>query len=71
MKQTLVLVGQRIRDLRMEAGFSQEAFADQAQIHRSHIGEIERGEVNLPLSVLMKVSQALGVKVSNLVQGIA
>ncbi len=70
MKQTQVLVGQRIKELRREAGFSQEAFADQAQINRSHIGEIERGEMNLTLSVLMKVSQALGVKVSKLVQGI-
>ena len=70
MKQLSVMVGKKIKELRTAAGFSQEAFADQAEIHRSHMGEIERGEVDLSLSALMKVSRALGIKVSKLVQGI-
>jgi transcriptional regulator with XRE-family HTH domain len=70
MKQVQVLVGKKIKELRMEAGFSQEDLADQAQIHRSHMAEIERGEVDIRISQLMKVSEILGIKVSKLVQGI-
>lgn len=64
-------IGKKIKELRIKAGLTQEAFADRAQIHRSHIGEIERGEVDIALSSLMKVSQALGVPISQLTQGIA
>ena len=36
-------VGARIRELRMARGWSQESYADICEIHRSHMGEIERG----------------------------
>jgi DNA-binding XRE family transcriptional regulator len=71
MKHVQILIGKKVRELRMEAGLSQEIFADKAGIHRSFMGEIERGEVDISLSMLMKVSQALGVKISKLIQGIA
>ncbi len=71
MKQLNISIGKKIKQLRIEAGLTQEAFADRAEIHRSHIGEIERGEVDIALSSLMKVSQALGVTISKLIQGIA
>ena len=72
MEQQLnILVGKKIKELRIASGFSQEALADQAEIHRSHLGEIERGEVDIRISQLMKVAEVLGVKVSKLVQGIA
>ena len=70
MNQLQISIGKKIRELRLEAGLSQEAFAERAQIHRSHMGEIERGEVDIAVSSLMKVAQVLGVKVSKLVQGI-
>ncbi len=71
MKQLNISIGKKIKQLRIEAGLTQEAFADRAEIHRSYIGEIERGEVDIALSSLMKVSQALGVTISKLIQGIA
>ncbi|HEV3041536.1 MAG TPA: helix-turn-helix transcriptional regulator [Candidatus Angelobacter sp.] len=71
MRYIQMSVGQKIRELRIQAGLSQEAFAERAQIHRSHMGEIERGEVDICISQLTKVAEALGVKVSKLVQGIA
>jgi len=57
--------------LRIEAGLSQEIFAAQAGIHRSHMGEIERGEVDLTLSLLVRIAQALDIAPSALVRGIA
>ncbi len=55
MKHLQISMGKKVRELRMEAGLSQETFADKAGIHRSHLGEIERGEVDMSISMLMKV----------------
>jgi len=71
MKRLNLSMGKKIKELRIAAGFTQEGFAARAEIHRSHMGEIERGEVDIALSSLMKVSNALGVTISKLIQGIA
>ena len=71
MKHVQMMIGKKVRELRMESGLSQESFADKAGIHRSHIGEIERGEVDLTLSLLVRIAQTLEVPPSVLVRGIA
>jgi transcriptional regulator with XRE-family HTH domain len=38
--------GDRVRELRARKGVSQEALADQAGLHRTYLGGIERGERN-------------------------
>jgi len=62
----LVSLGKAIRVLRTEAGLSQEAFADEVGIDRSYLGGIERGEHNLALINLVKISKALKIKPSDL-----
>jgi len=57
--------------LRLKKGWSQEEFADVCGIHRSHMGEIERGETNLTLSTLLTLSIKLEVSISALFRGIA
>ena len=52
-------LGTTIRAQRKALGFSQEAFADAAEIDRSHMGKIERGERNLTLLNLIRIAQAL------------
>ena len=64
-------LGARIRELRHKKGLSQEAFADHCGIHRSHMGEIERGETNLTLSTLLVIAQKLDITISALFKGIA
>jgi transcriptional regulator with XRE-family HTH domain len=59
-------LGQRIRELRTEQGFSQEAFADKCGVHRTFMGTIERGESNLSFQNIAKVSTTLGVPLSTL-----
>jgi transcriptional regulator with XRE-family HTH domain len=58
----LVALGLAVREFRMKKGWSQETFADHAGIDRSYIGGIERGEHNLAIMNLLKISSALGVK---------
>ena len=57
--------------MRLKKGWSQEEFADVCGIHRSHMGEIERGETNLTLSTLLTLSIKLEVSISALFRGIA
>lgn len=57
----LVRLGQAIRHLRSDEGYSQEAFADSVGIDRSYLGGIERGEHNLALMNLIKIASALNI----------
>ncbi|HEV2962526.1 MAG TPA: helix-turn-helix transcriptional regulator [Candidatus Angelobacter sp.] len=63
-------MGARIRELRMARGWSQEAFADICEIHRSHMGEIERGEVDAAISTLAKLAKGLDITVSAMLKGV-
>lgn len=56
-----------LRKMRGERNLSQEALADLAGIHRNYLGGIERGERNVGLDNLQKISIALGVTVAELV----
>jgi transcriptional regulator with XRE-family HTH domain len=62
----LKALGQRIRELRTERGYSQEAFADKCGVHRTFMGTIERGESNLSFQNIAKVAATLGVSLSTL-----
>jgi transcriptional regulator with XRE-family HTH domain len=64
--EELVSLGIAIRDLRLKAGLSQEAFADEVGIDRSYIGGIERGEHNVALVNLLKIAAALNMSLSQL-----
>lgn len=58
--------GARLRQLRTERGWSQEAFADLAKLHRTYIGHVERGEQNLSLVNIERVAATLGVSLAEL-----
>lgn len=62
----LKLVGQRIRSLRKERGLSQEQLGEKGGFHYSYIGQVERGEKNVSLLNLAKISEALEVSLSQL-----
>ena len=55
-------IGNAIRSLRESQGISQEAFAEQISMHRTYYSALERGEINLTLKTLKRVSTGLGVK---------
>jgi len=65
-----VLFGRRVRELRMERGFSQERLAELANLHRNYIGGIERGERNVGLINIVELAHALRVKPVTLVEPI-
>lgn len=69
-KDTLETLGQRIRAQRKALGWTQEELADNAEIDRSYIGGVERGQRNLTFNVLCKICEALRCDVATLTTGI-
>jgi transcriptional regulator with XRE-family HTH domain len=63
-------LGARLRDLRVQAGISQEELAARAGVHRTYLGGIERGERNPSVANLHKLAQALGVDLATLFEGV-
>jgi transcriptional regulator with XRE-family HTH domain len=55
-------ISTNIKILRGKIGMSQEALADRAGLHRTHISQLERGTLNLGLDTLIVVAAALGVE---------
>jgi transcriptional regulator with XRE-family HTH domain len=65
-----VELGRRVRDLRLALGYSQEQLAEQAKIHRTYVGSLERGERNVALINIVRLAEALEVDPSVLVEGL-
>lgn len=61
-------LAQRIRELRKEAGLSQEELADLSGLHRTYIGSIERAEQNVSIDNIGKIAKALKIKLSELLK---
>ena len=59
-------LGQNLRRLRRAKGWSQEAYADEAGIHRTYVSDIERGARNPTIAIVEKLAAPLGVTVSDL-----
>ncbi len=66
MNQIVSSFGTTVRQLRESQGWSQEVLAERADLNRSYIGELERGQAIPSLLTLKKISNALGVSLSNL-----
>ena len=62
----LIALGDAIRCARADQGLSQEALADAAEIDRSHMGKIERGERNVTVLNVKRVARALGLPIAAL-----
>lgn len=60
-QKALADFGARVRKRRLELGMSQEDLGEIANLHRTYIGGIERGERNLPLLNLLRLIGALEV----------
>ena len=59
-------VNEKIKDLRKVQGLSQEKIAAKLDMSANGYGGIERGEVDIKLSRLEKLSEILGVEASEL-----
>ena len=58
--------GKAIRRRRRELDLSQEELAERAELHRTYVSDIERGDRNPSLENIEKLAKALNIKVSDL-----
>jgi transcriptional regulator with XRE-family HTH domain len=65
--ELLVAFGAAVRALRRDRGLSQEEFADRVGLHRTYIGDVERGERNVGLINIGRIAGALEIPISDLV----
>ena len=66
-KKSLQQIGDNIRRIREQRGYSQEAFADIAGFSRSYYTEIETGKRNVSVLNLIKILEALKVKPNEII----
>lgn len=66
-RQLQISLGRVIRAARTDLGYSQESFALAAGIHRTYMGDVERGERNISLKNLVRISNTLGIPLSRLI----
>ena len=59
-------LGRAVRRLRSAAGYSQEGFADAVRLHRTYVGAVERGEVNISLDNVERLAAGLGMTAGQL-----
>ena len=65
-----VLFGNKLRELRLRSGFTQESLAEHAHLHRNYVGGVERGEWNISLINIVELARALSVKPAELLKSI-
>ena len=62
--------GKIVAEKRRKIGLSQEALAHRAELHRTYIGMVERGEKNITIKNIFKLSNAFECSIEELVRGL-
>jgi transcriptional regulator with XRE-family HTH domain len=60
--------GQRVKELRLTKGYSQERLAEISDLDRTYIPGIEAGKRNVSLLVVEKIAKAFGISISELMK---
>ncbi len=65
-----VSLGNRIRELRTKAGFSQEKFALHISMDRTYFASVEAGKRNISIRNIKKIADGLGVSLAVLFENL-
>ena len=68
---TLVKLGVNLRRAREAKGWSQEELAYKCGVHRTYVGSVERGEYNVTILTLRKLTRALGMSLRDAIRGVS
>ena len=60
--------GEKVKSLRLEKGWSQEKLALTADLDRTYIPGIEKGDRNVSITVIEKIAKALEVEIIELLK---
>lgn len=67
LKQTMYAIGESIRSKREEKGLSRKQVQELIDVSQQYIGEIERGEGNPSLEILIKLAEIYNVTIAELI----
>lgn len=70
MEDIKIRLGRRLRELRLDRGWSQETLANLAEIDRTYIPGIESGKRNISLVVIEKLSNVFDISISEIFENI-
>ncbi len=62
-----VRFGEKLRNIRLDLGYSQEELSFKTGLHRTYISSVERGERNISIANIKKLADALDLKMKDLV----
>ena len=60
-------IGYAVRDLRLQAGYTQEAFADKCGFFRTYLSRLETGKANPTINAVEVLAAALNISAARLV----
>jgi transcriptional regulator with XRE-family HTH domain len=63
-----LLFAHNLRLVRQSKGISQERLAELADLHRTYISSVERGERNITIDNMERLATALGVGLTSLLE---
>ena len=66
-KNIYILIGRRIKNIRESKGLTQQQISDICDFEKSTVSRIEAGRTNLTIKTLYKISQSLGVEMTDIV----
>jgi transcriptional regulator with XRE-family HTH domain len=66
IQKTRMIFARKLKEFRVQKGFSQEELADIAELHRTYVGSVERGERNISIDNMERLADALGVQLMDL-----
>ena len=64
------VLGERIKELRLKTGLSQEKFALKIGLDRTYYSSVENGKRNIAIINLKKIADGFGISLSDLFKGI-
>lgn len=62
------IFAENLRKARKTQGLSQEDLAELAELHRTYIGSVERGERNITIDNMERLARALGLTIQALLE---
>lgn len=68
--RVLVRLGRNLRKAREARGWSQEEMAFKCGVHRTYVGAVERGEYNVTILTLRKLTKSVGITLCDAIRGV-
>ena len=66
LNEHLQSLGRKVQEIRRDLGWNQQQLADNADLDRTYISAVEHGKQNLTLGAIVKLADALGVELVQL-----